>query len=128
MRKLVAEGKCELLTIERAKELKGKKIRTIYFGYDYQDDVDEFVVGEVVSNLEFARQNTEGYPDNQGNKNQREYWESFMSASQLQFYADRLMLLRDDKTDTYMRVDSKDGDIFWCSDEDRYVYYIEVSE
>lgn len=50
MRKLVKEGKTQLLTVEKAKELKGKRISTIYFGYSGQDGVDNFVVGELLAN------------------------------------------------------------------------------
>lgn len=48
MRKAVDAGKTDFLTVEIAADLKGKKIRTIYYGYDHQDGVDEFVVGDVV--------------------------------------------------------------------------------
>ena len=35
----------KVLTTDIAESLKGKKIRTIYFGHKGQDGVDEFVVG-----------------------------------------------------------------------------------
>ena len=88
MRELYQSNGLEMLTVERVNSLKGKKIQTIYFGYDHQDGIDEFVVGDIV-------------PER-----------------------DMLTLLRADGTNTFIRC--TDGEKFWCSDEDRYVYYLEV--
>ena len=85
MKTLVENGKTHLLTIEKAKELKGKTISTIYFGYSGQDGVDNFVVGEVMSELEYYRNLKEDcFPDKYGFKNRAEYWESYMNKEKLE--------------------------------------------
>jgi hypothetical protein len=48
MREAVENKTAQLLTLEAAEQLKGKKIATIYFGYRGQDGIAEFVVGEVI--------------------------------------------------------------------------------
>ena len=115
----------KVLTVSKAKELKGKKISTIYFGYRGQDGVDEFIVGDIITHLEWARMNTnfDGYA------NQAEYWESYMSEKQLDEEKTTLCLL------------SAEGKCVFCantkywnfyyeptftgSDADREVYFIE---
>lgn len=116
------------LTIEDAKNLKGKKIQTIYFGYAHQDNTEEFVVGEVMSNLEYYRQlKEECFPNNKGHQNRAEYWESYMSDEQLDRERRTMVLLREDGTSTHMFCDTLLGNIFHCSDADRWVSYI-ISE
>lgn len=117
------------LTLEIAKTLKGQKIQTIYYGYEHQDHTDEFVVGEVMSNLEYYRQLKEDcFPDKAGHQNRAEYWESYMSEERLQDERDKMILLQADGTPTYMYCGRQFlyQDIFHCSDEDRIVYYIEA--
>lgn len=127
MRQLVKEGKTQLLTIEKAKELKGKRISTIYFGYSGQDGVDNFVVGEIVSELEYVRNlKEECYPNKHGHKNRAEYWESYMTPQQLEETKNKLLLLTEDGRNTFIFTNGwYDNGEFCCSDMDRFVDYIE---
>lgn len=118
MRKLVKEGKTELLTLEDIPNLAGKKIRTIYFGYEHQDGVDEFVVGGVASEWELAEKETM-----KDGRTRAEYWASYMSGDRIEELKNTLMLLRQDGSKTYIRCDRQEGE-FYCSDIDRYVQFI----
>lgn len=51
LREAVATKAAQVLTIDIANELKGKKIATIYFGYRGQDGIDEFVIGEIIPEI-----------------------------------------------------------------------------
>ena len=98
MRAAVENNTAELLTLEAAKQLKGKKIETIYFGYRGQDGVDEFVVGDLVK-----KEWIEGY-------------DPFV-----------LEMFTADGRGTNIRAHSINGyEVFSCSDSDRYVYFIEI--
>ena len=124
MRSLVENGKAELLTVEKARGLKGQNIQTIYFGYDGQDGTDSFRVGDIISELEYYKNLKEdGFPDKNGNKNRVEYWESYMTKEELDRERNKLLLLREDGSNTNIFVESHDT-VFSCSDENRYVSYI----
>lgn len=71
-----ADSKNELqqLNINNVQSLIGKHIQTLYYGYDGQDGVDDFVVGEVVSEYEIASR--EIMDDG---RTRAQYWDSFMS-------------------------------------------------
>lgn len=121
------------LTVEAAKELKGKKIQTIYFGYAHQDNTFEFVVGDLVSELEYYRNlKEECYPDKNGHKNRAEYWESYMTAEQLKERKDTLLLTDSEGKYTYIQYqpayDCCKDHWMWCSDVDRGVSYIVVED
>lgn len=121
---LVDEGKAQVLTIERAKELKGKAISTIYFGYAGQDGIDHFVVGDVVSKLEYYRNLKEDcYPDKHGFQNRAEYWEAIMTEEELEECRNRNFLFTEDGRNTFIQ-EAGNG-VFWCSDIDRWVFYVE---
>lgn len=124
MRRLVDEGKAQVLTIEKVKELKGKSITTIYFGYQGQDGIDHFIVGDVVSELEYYRNLKEDcYPDRKGHKNRAEYWESYMTEKQLEERRNTYFLITADGRNTHI-FECGQG-VFFCSDWGRYVYYVE---
>lgn len=125
MRELVRQRKTKYLTLAAAKSLKGKHIQTIFFGYAHQDGTDDFVVGDIVSELEYYRNLKEDcFPNDKGHKNRAEYWESYMTPKQLKA-KERLILLREDGSQTYMSI-GYDGETFCCSDADRIVSYIEL--
>lgn len=48
MRTAHANGELQTISIENINSLTGKRIQTLYFGYDGQDGVDDFTVGEIV--------------------------------------------------------------------------------
>ena len=122
--RFVINGKdASFLTVEDAERLKGCRITTYYEGYGGQDGMDSFVVGDVVSELEYYRNLKEDcYPDGKYN-NRAEYWESYMTKEQLDIHRDKMLLLREDGSNTFIYTYS---DIFCCSDDDRWVYYVEV--
>lgn len=125
MKDLVKQGKTKYLTLDAAKSLKGKHIQTIFFGYAHQDGTDDFVVGDIVSELEYYRNlKEECFPNEKGHRNRAEYWESYMTPKQLKA-KERLILLREDGSQTYMSI-GYDGETFCCSDADRIVSYIEL--
>ena len=62
----------QILTVEIAKSLIGKRIQTVYSGYRGQDGDDTFVIGQVVSELEYYRNlKEECYQNNPKFKNQK---------------------------------------------------------
>ena len=110
MRNLANAGKLETLTVAKAKQLKGKKIQTIYFGYAGQDGADEFVIGEIVkSHTLFGNQDPE-----------------FQSTASKKYYYD-YDLLAEDGRQTFIRTNTNplnpNNGVFWCSDSDRFVYF-----
>jgi hypothetical protein len=110
MRLLAKNGQTEKLTLDKAKELRGKPIQTICFGYADKVVIDNFVVGEIVSELEYYR-------------NLKEYWESFMTPTQLKDCRNKLLLLREDGSYTYIFL-GVDQSTFACTDADRFVSFI----
>lgn len=124
MKELVEQKKAQVLTVEAAKTLKGRKIQTIYFGYAGQDHTDEFIVGDVVSELEYYRHlNEDCYPRN-GFQNRAEEWESWMSEEVLAMHRDKLVLTREDGSSTDIFCHDAEEGVFTCCD-DNYVFYVE---
>lgn len=120
MRTAYFNNELEVLTLDAAKSLEGKKIQTFFFGYDHQDGVDEFVIGEIISEYELAKRNTEGFKTNQA-----EYWESYMTEKQLNEMKTTLQIITTDGRKTYIRhnpIWNRDNE-FHCSDVDRTVFY-----
>lgn len=108
MKRLVSEGKTKTLTLELAKELKGKRIQTIYFGYRGQDGVDDFIVGDIVlQHTLFGNQDPE-----------------FQKEAAIK-YANEFELLTAEGKPTYIRT-TKFTNEFHCSDSDRLVQFIEA--
>ena len=132
MREAVNNGTAQVLTLEKAQQLKGKKIRTIYFGYQHQDGVDEFVVGDIISELEYYRNlKEESYQNDPKFNNRAEYWESYMTELQLDDRKTRLLLLRQEGTSANFSCHTKYDNFykeptFTGSDADREVYFIQL--
>ena len=97
MKEAVANKTAKVLTADLAKELIGKRIQTIYFGYHGQDGVDEFVIGDVKPEI------WEG-SGNEGN----------------------ICIFTADGRNTFIKAHLFNEGAFTCSDSDRFVYYIEV--
>lgn len=98
LREAIANKTAKVLTVDLATELKGRKIATLYFGYRGQDGFDEFVVGDIVK------------------RNWIENFDPFVNE-----------LFTADGRNTFIRAHSiNEGDVFTCSDTDRFVYFIEV--
>lgn len=129
MRALAKAGKLNYLTLSDAIKLRGKRIETIYFGYAGQDGIDNFVVGNVVSEYDYYKfyAKEDGFPNEEGYQNRAEYWEFYLPAAQLVRLKNRLILLRKDGSQTNLFV-GIDGETFCCSDEDRFVSFLELSD
>lgn len=127
MRALAKAGKLKYLTLSDAIKLRGKRIETIYFGYAGQDGIDNFVVGNVVSEYDYYKfyAKEDGFPKEEGYQNRAEYWESYLPAKQLVRLKNTLILLREDGSQTNMFV-GIDGETFCSSDEDRFVSFLEL--
>lgn len=124
MKKAVDSKEAQILTVELAKQLKGKSISTIYFGYKGQDGVDNFVVGEIKSHYDLAKEESYNQHDPRF-ATRADYWESYMSDAQLNEEKSTLMLLAQDGRETYIRAHSFNCGVFTCSDSDRFVYFVE---
>lgn len=111
MREAVSNKTAQVLTLENAKALQGKRIQTIYFGYRNQDGADDFIVGEIVDTTKFF-----------GNQNP-EYINEYK-----QRHGEVLELTTAEGKQTYMRAHAENKGIFTCSDIDRYVFFIQVDE
>lgn len=129
MRKLSQNNQLRPLTVKAAKELKGKRIRTIYFGYRGQDGVDDFIVGDIVTNYDRASQRPDATYGTQA-----KYWDSYMTGEQIDNEKTTLAILDNTGNKSYFQAHTKyynfygDEHTFTCSDADRTVYYIEVSD
>jgi len=118
----------QILTVDIAKSLIGKRIQTAYFGYSGQDGDDAFVVGQVISELEYYRNlKEECYQNNPKFKNRAEYWESYMTKEQL-LDANKMVIITADGRNTFIYAHHFNDGAFTCSDSDRFVYYVEVNE
>lgn len=116
------EKELEILTLARAKELKGKTIEWTYFGYN-PNRVEKLVVGDIISEWEYYKTQ----PCN-GFKSLTDYWESYMAEAQKTHAKNRLILLDAEGKNTYIYCETKDGWFkeltFYCSDADRAVFFV----
>jgi len=124
LRKEARNQNLEFLTIEKATELKGKRIQTIYFGYADQDGVADFIVGDLISHFDLAKL----AESNSGFKNRAEYWESYMSKSALNDEKENITILTDKGEQTYINAHGFNRGSFTCSDSDRYVQFRVVKD
>lgn len=110
------------MTVEKARQLKGKKILWLYFGYMGQSEVEEMVVGDILSQYEYNKtQPMKGWPS------RSDYWESYMTPEKLQETKETLMLLDASGRDRFIYAHSTNyypEPTFTCSDADREVYFL----
>lgn len=118
----------QALTVETAKTLIGKRIKTFYSGYRGQDGVDNFIVGEIISELEYYRNLGEDLFINKGFSNRSEYWESYMKQEALAEKRETLIMVTADGRNTFIRAYPGNDGFFSCSDYDRFVTYEEVND
>ncbi|WP_288870725.1 hypothetical protein [uncultured Capnocytophaga sp.] len=108
--------------INNAKDFIGKKLYTSYSGYAGQDGEDEFILGEVISKWNLAgREMMEG--EKWKGKTRQEYWESYMTPSQIKEMKRVFVLLTEEGRNTYIFCDTLIDTEFCCSDLDRYVTF-----
>lgn len=130
MREAVNNGTAKVLTLQAAKELKGKKISTIYFGYRGQDGVEEFIVGDIISQWDLAAKNVDekNFPEG----NQQLHWASFMRPERINESKKTLELLDINGKEFFIRCNLNSiyfkEETFTCSDADREVFYVEITD
>ena len=127
--KAIESGKAQVLTLERAKALKGKKILWSYFGYESNAQVVfEMTVGDIISSWDYNKtQPLKGYASRTA------YWETYMDAYQKSREKGKLILLDEGKDNSYVYCytgpdNCFDELTFTCSDADRAVFFIECDE
>lgn len=115
----------QILTVDIAKSLIGQRIQTVYSGYRGQDGDDSFVIGQVVSELEYYRNlKEECYQNDPKFKNRAEYWESYMTEKQLSEHRNKMVIITADGRNTFIYAHHFNNGAFTCSDSDRYVYFM----
>lgn len=124
----IDNGEAKVLTVEAAKDLKGKIIEWMYFGYEgNQNQVYKMLVGDMVSEWDYYKtQPCEGY------ESRTAYWKSYMDERRINSLKNTILLVDGEgkgrmacypKGESFFKVPT-----FTCSDADREVYYIEVCE
>lgn len=111
----VNDGTAKVLTVEAAKELKGKRIQTIYFGYRGQDGVDDFIINDFKTMYELHHDRQ--YLDTLGERTVNQFKNIIEIVSERGNTA-----IRYDKDYSYIF----DEPTFTCSDVDRGVFFIEA--
>lgn len=123
----IDDGTAQMLTIAKARQLKGKKIAWMYFGYEDNGlQVYEMVVGDITTDYEYnLHEPCEGY------SSRAEYWAKMMKPDKLQQVKNKQILLDNSGRDTYIFYDPLypyfDEPTFVCSDVDRPVFFIEIN-
>ena len=119
----------QILTVDIAKSLIGQRIQTVYSGYRGQDGDDSFVIGQVVSELEYYRNlKEECYQNDPKFNNRAEYWESYMTEKQLSEHRNKMVIITADGRNTFIYAHHSNNGAFTCSDSDRFVYYVAVNK
>lgn len=123
----IKSGEAKVLTVETAKELRGKRIAWMYFGDKSNSlTVQEMTVGDIVSELDYMEtQPCEGY------NSRADYWRTFMDKDRLDEAKTILILLDENGGTPFMYAHTKyhnfyDEPTFTCTDADREVYFIEL--
>jgi hypothetical protein len=80
-------------------------------------------VGNIIS--EYDRAKNENFPSESKFRNRAEYWESYMTSEQIQQAKNKLHLFSLDGKPTQIKAFKNEG-VFWCSDSDRVVEFLEV--
>lgn len=118
------------LTVEVAKQLKGRRIASMYFGYNGQDGYNDFVIGDVVSEYDYYQNLKEEHFQESSSKykNRTEYWESYMSNEQILIRKHTMILLDENYSNRLHYYAYNCGffeePTFTCSDADRVVFFI----
>lgn len=117
----------KILTLDRARVLKGKRVRWTYPAYRINvPDTRECVVGDIITEYELAeRTPMKGY------SSQAEWWEKYKTPDALQEVKDTMIILYSDGQPTWIRLHPDwnrffDEPTFTCSDADRPVYFVEI--
>ncbi len=125
--------KNQILTVAKAKQLKGKKIAITHPVYKAnKTSLDIFIVGDITTSWDYAAKTP--YPNALDKSptyyNLQQYWESYMTDEQIDEQKTQLMLLSE-KGEPMAVAHTKyynfySEPTFTKSDADREVYYIEL--
>ncbi len=125
LRQAVENKTASILTVDDAISLKGKRIATIYFGYRGQNGIDDFIVGDVVSEYDQAENVTAGF-EKEGNMARR--WDAVLSREALLTRKNTMILMTAEGRNTFIRAHAENAGAFTCSDIDRFIYYVVIDE
>lgn len=120
----IQNGEAQVLTLEKAKQLKGKRILWSYFpDRANHQEVSEMTVGNIISEWDFNKtQPMEGYAS------RTDYWKSYFSQSKIEESKGKLILLDEDGRNHYIYCHTLerffDEPTFTCSDADREVFIV----
>jgi hypothetical protein len=116
MQNAVQEGATKILTLERAKGLKGKRIATIIFDFQppHRHKVDEFIIGDIKSEFDLQ-------PDQRGVLKEYKEWPHIIRRMKLTYE-----IITHDNRRTSLRTQSYRNEIFTGPDIDNEVWFKEV--
>ena len=128
--KLASQSELEknfpILTIEKAEELKGKRITTKCFGLNCNgSDVNNFIVGDIISEWDFSKsidKNSDKWDKSSKFDNQQDYWKSYLSESEIRMRKNIFKLLDHNDKDMFIFAFKSSG-AFRTSAIDKYVHY-----
>lgn len=114
----INSNEAQILNLEAARSLKGKRITTFFHGYaGNYNEPRTFVVGDVVSLYDYEKtQPMEGY------NSRADYWDAKLP-NRAKEAKEQMQLLTADGENTYIFAQAGE-DVFVCSDADRVVYFI----
>lgn len=125
--KKIDNGEAKVLTLAAARQLIGKTIEWMYFGYHLNPlHVGKTTISQILSEYEIAqKEKMERFA------NRAEYWESYMSAEKLQEKKETLEIVDERGRNTCIVCHPESVSLykeltFTCSDADREVYFIVV--
>lgn len=124
----IESGKAQVLTLEKAKQLKGKKLLTWHPHYHANySEVEEWTIGEIINEWEFYKNEPmTGY------ESRTAYWDSYMTERQKKETKETFEILDIDGKHTYFYCHLSNPyysePTFTCTDADREVYFIVVED
>lgn len=124
--------KGQILTLETAKSLLGKRLMVTYPQYSGNEvAVFEITVGEIISEWDYAKRPDNIYP-NEKYSSRQAYWASYMTPRQIREKKQLLCIIDQKGENTHVSCDSEqefsffDEPTFHCSDADRGVVFLEI--
>jgi len=119
--------KGQILTLDLAKKMTGKKIYCTYPQYHANNpDVREVTISSIESEWDLGAKKP--YPNNTF-KNFQEYWSTYMSPSHIEDVKNKLQIISEGK-ETYIRCQlgsrEFEENTFYCSDANRGVIFLEA--
>ncbi len=104
MRSAAENGELKELTLSVFSSLIGKRIQTFSYGFDGQDNADDFIVGELISLWDLS-----GKPET-------------ISRSLIKRMKEKMCIVSSSGRNTHIMLNNLHG-VFCCGDEDRFILY-----